>query len=150
MTDHPTPAKPMRRHQEMLAVATLVLVLALVLQVQAEDRVIVSGLPDWPLPPMCMSYAWFGLKCPGCGLTRSIVYLAHGDWDASWKMHRLGWVMAAALLLQFPYRILGLWRRERFPLGVVFARGSAYLLIALLLGNWLVEIIGQWGCSASS
>ena len=50
----------------------------------------------------------FGVSCPGCGLRRSFIYLAHGDWDASWQSHRLGWLLAAMVALQIPYRIHGL------------------------------------------
>ena len=61
-----------------------------------------QGLPGIPMPRKCWSRSLFGVKCPGCGLTRSVVYLAHGDWRASLAMHRLGIVMAAAILAQFP------------------------------------------------
>jgi len=127
-----------RRHYEILAVAGLVVVLSLILQVRSDERVIVTGFPEYPLPHACLSYAWFGIRCPGCGLTRSLVHLAHGDWTASWHDHRVGWLMALAILLQFPYRLIALWRGGS-PLGIWVPRLFGYALIALLVGNWLLE-----------
>src|SRR4051794_37095483 len=88
----------MRRHREMLAVATVVTLTALLLQVDPEERVAFRCLPECPLPQTCASRAWFGIKCPGCGLTRSLVRLAAADWAGSWREHRLGWLMAASIL----------------------------------------------------
>jgi hypothetical protein len=132
-----------RRHWEMLVVASLVLLLSFVLEVREDGRVIVTGFGDYPLPHTCMSYAWFGFKCPGCGLTRSIVQLAHRNWLASWQYHRLGWLMALAILLQFPYRWLCLCRGGPSPLGTVFPQVFGYTLIALLMGNWLLGLLWQ-------
>ena len=136
---HPCPE--VCRHREMLAVAALVVVLALVFQVRPDERVIVTGLPDYPLPPACMSREYFGVKCPGCGLTRSFVHLAHADWAASWKCHRLGWLLATAVLLQFPYRLLALRRGGQSPLGDRVPRWFGCLLIISLLVNWTLEIL---------
>ena len=124
----------------MLIIAGGIVLLAFLFQVGTDGRVYVWGLPDYPLPSTCMSYAWFGVKCPGCGLTRSVVQLAHGNWWESCRYHRLGWLMAAAILLQFPYRMLGLWNGGPTFLGHRIPTLFGYLIIFLLIGNWLVEI----------
>jgi hypothetical protein len=130
-----------RRHREMLVVTCAVVVLAFVLNVRTDGRVTPAGLTDWPLPPACMSQELFGKKCPGCGLTRSFVLLAHGDWHGAWGYHRLGWLMAAAVLIQAPYRITALRRPDLQPLGTWVPKAFGYLLIAALIGNWLVEVL---------
>lgn len=125
----------------MLAVATAVVVLAFALEVRPDQRVAFRGLAAYPAPELCFSRAWFGVTCPGCGLTRSIVYLAQGDWTASWRMHRLGWLMAVAVLLQFPYRGLALAYGDREILSSLLRRLCAATLIMLLLGNWLLGLL---------
>jgi hypothetical protein len=130
-----------RRHREMLVISAAAVVLSLVLQVRSDQRVFVPGLSRFAFPPTCMSQAWFGVKCPGCGLTRSFIYLAHGRWKESWQMHRLGWLLALALVMQFPYRIYALARNKDAPLGYWFPKIFGYLLIAALIVNWLVDFI---------
>src|SRR4051794_15135915 len=93
----PQPAPDSKRRQfnvEVLVIACVVIVLAFVLQVQEDgERVAVGGSPSAVVPPTCLSYAWFGVRCPGCGLTRSFIQLAHGDPLSSFRYHRLGWLV---------------------------------------------------------
>jgi hypothetical protein len=133
-----------RRHFEVLVLSGLIVILALVLQVRADSRVVVAGLDEYPLPSTCMSYAWFGVKCPGCGLTRSLIHLFHGDWLASWRMHRLGWLFGALIVGQFPYRYLALQRGGRHPLGPLFPKLVGWAVIFLLFANWLSEGLERW------
>jgi hypothetical protein len=50
-------------------------------------------------PTICPFRLVTGLPCPGCGLTRSWVYGAHGDWAQSFAAHPFGLPLLAALLL---------------------------------------------------
>lgn len=104
-------------------------------------RVAFRGLVNCPLPHTCVSRVIFGWKCPGCGLTRSVIHLAEGDWRSSWHSHRLGMLMAALIVLQVPYRLLAMRRpgRPLIPAGCMCAAGL--VLIALLLLNWLAEVV---------
>ncbi len=133
------------RHRTMLVISCGVVVLALLLHVRSDQRVELSGLPAFPMPEMCWSRSLFGVKCPGCGLTRSVVYLAHGDWRASLAMHRLGIIMAATILAQFPYCAVGVVWKKDYPLGRRFATIFAWGLIALLVGNWLFDVLTNCG-----
>src|SRR3954452_12519166 len=92
------------RHYEMLAVATGVVTLALLLDVRPDQLVALRGWTAYPLPETCGSRVWFGTSCPGCGLTRGLGPRAHADWAAAARVHRLSGLMAFAILLQFPYR----------------------------------------------
>ncbi|NQT40979.1 MAG: DUF2752 domain-containing protein [Planctomycetes bacterium] len=145
--NEPPPYSPVRfrRHRSMLLVAAGVVLLSLVMQVGGEERVSFQGLGKYPLPPLCMSRSLFGVRCPGCGLTRSLICFFHGQWQASWELHRLGWLMAVAIVAQFPYRIAGLWRRIDYPLGQRFPKLFGTALIFLLVTVWLVETICQSG-----
>src|SRR5204862_4774402 len=66
----------------------------------------------------------------------------HGDFAASWRLHRLGWLMAVALLLQCPYRLICL-SRGRSIFGTHFPVVIGYLILGLLVGNWLVDAVGN-------
>ena len=49
-------------------------------------------------PVICPFRALTGLPCPGCGLTRSWVYAAHGWWQESFASNAFGLVVVAAIL----------------------------------------------------
>lgn len=130
-----------RRHRGVLAASLIVLASSFALVELPGGRVAVRGLTELPLPRTCATRTLFGLNCPGCGLTRSFIHLAEGDWAASWRCHRLGGLLAAVLVFQVPYRLLAL-RRPDHPLIPVHWQGRLGLaLIALLLLNWLAEVV---------
>ncbi|MBI3465237.1 MAG: DUF2752 domain-containing protein [Planctomycetes bacterium] len=74
-------------------------------------------------------------------MTRSFVYLAHGDWSASWRVHRLGWLMFLATLIQVPYRLQALLSRGGSIIPAACSRAFGSVLIALLIMNWLAGLI---------
>jgi hypothetical protein len=125
---------------ELLIGCSIIVVLSFVLQVPADGQTVYCGTPRFQLPPTCLSHAWFGVECPGCGLSRSFIRLAHGDWQGAWRMHRLGWLLALSVLVQFPYRICILARNHAAPLGKLIPRYFGYLVFALLIGNWLCRM----------
>src|ERR1700716_3309549 len=56
--------------------------------------------PAWASagPPLCPFRLLTGLPCPGCGLTRSLVSLLHGDLSAAVLSHPPGPIAASILL----------------------------------------------------
>ncbi|MEQ8349954.1 MAG: DUF2752 domain-containing protein [Leptospiraceae bacterium] len=48
---------------------------------------------------ICFFYSITGLPCPGCGMTRSVHFLIHGDLIHSLKYHPLGFVTLGICLL---------------------------------------------------
>ena len=129
-------------HLLVLILSTLVVAVAFCLDVVPDERVALRGHPDWKLPPSCMTRELFGLSCPGCGLTRSFVYLARGDWQHSVAEHRMGWLMALTVFVQFPYRLYALRQRHESPRIEHAAGWYGKLLIAALVVNWLWGIAG--------
>ncbi len=130
----------LRRHRQMLGIACGIIVLSLVLKVRSDDHAAFWFLPDWPIPSSCPSQAIFGVDCPGCGLTRSFICLAHGDWHRAFLKHRVGWLLALAVVLQIPYRLTALLGRNRQPLGRRFPELFGLALIVALIGNWVLQV----------
>ena len=128
-----------QRHGFFLALATIVAVLAWSLEVRPDERVAFRGFSQWPLPHSCYSRIAFGVPCPGCGLTRSVICLMHGELAGSMAMHRLGWLIFGAIVLQIPYRLLALagheprWGRDRVMVNAVWITALVLLLINRLL-----------------
>jgi hypothetical protein len=130
-----------RRHRRVLAASLIVLLLSFAMVEVPGGRVAVRGLTAYPLPPSCVSRTLLGLNCPGCGLTRSFIHLAEGDWAASWRCHRLGGLLAAVLILQVPYRLVALRRHGRPLIPTRWQGRLGLALIALLIVNWLADVV---------
>lgn len=84
-------------------------------------------------PVICPFRLLTGLPCPGCGLTRSWVYLAHGQWGDSFVAHPFG-VVAVALVLALVVAVVA--ARVR--------RGPAPDLGAQVRRPWLAILLGAW------
>jgi hypothetical protein len=128
------------RHWATLAAALAIIAASFLLRLHNSERIAIKWL-NVDLPPLCGSRAIFDIACPGCGLTRSFVSLAAGDVHASLQFHRLGWLLAAAVVGQIPYRIFVL-RELRF--GIVQRVWPIWFggtLTAALIVNWLVNTL---------
>ena len=137
-----TDATQVRRHREMLAISRVVLMLAFALVEVPGGRVAVRGLTGYPLPPSCVPRGLLGINCPGCGLTRSFIHLAEGDWRASWRSHRLGGLHGGRVDLPDPLPAAGPATSRAGPRSR--SRWQAALgvaLIALLIVNWLADVV---------
>jgi hypothetical protein len=130
------------RHWVLLGISLLVIFAAFGLEFGQSDGLRLPG-SDARLPTVCASRLLFGVECPGCGLTRSFVALAAGDFAESFRFNRIGWLIAFAVLLQIPYRIFAL---RELRGGVVVERPwlawLGYFLLAALILNWVLRLIG--------
>ncbi len=130
------------RHQTMLWLSLAIIAAAFILQTRDSGAVGPAFLPSINLPTLCGSRALFGIECPGCGLTRSFLALAAGDLTASLGYHRLGWLLALAVVLQIPYRLFCLRElRTSRPTRTLPIWFGNFLLAALVI-NWLVKTSG--------
>ena len=104
----------------MLAIACGIIILAFLLIVRSDDHAAFALLPGLPIPSTCPSQAIFHVDCPGCGLTRSFIFLAHGDWHNAFLRNRMGWLSRWPWSLQIPYRLIAVRGPNRLPLGGAF------------------------------
>jgi hypothetical protein len=125
-----------RRHLFLLALSLIIVGCAFLLEVN-DDRVYFGAGTGDALPQFCAVRGWLGIDCPGCGLTRSLIHLAHNDWRNSFEAHQLGWLIALAVVVQIPYRCYAIKSGQGEPLGhkvpLIYWNG----LIVLLMTNWL-------------
>lgn len=102
------------------------------------------GLPD------CKTVQWWGVPCPGCGVTTSLCLAAHGRLWASFANQPFGFACACALLAApLGASWLHLTGRDLFEF-VARARPRVWILAALgmLLAGWawkLGLVRGWWG-----
>ncbi|MFT3784536.1 MAG: DUF2752 domain-containing protein [Tepidisphaeraceae bacterium] len=124
-------------HVIILIIGLAVIGAALLAHVEADHRHI--RFAGKTLPEMCVSRRFFGVECPGCGLTRSMTMLAHGYVRESIAMHRLGWLVALFIAGQIPYRVaalLGWTMSARYALWLLWG------VLGALVVNWVVGLMG--------
>ncbi len=136
------------RHWSMLRLCAFVVVLACLLEVRPDQRVQFRFGPEWALPESCGSKMLWGRECPGCGLTRGFIWLTRGQAWTAWSLNRMSWILAGALLVQFPYRAWALadlrdCQHRGLPLPTRrWPTWCSWVLIGGLIGAWGLK---QWG-----
>jgi len=63
------------------------------------------------MPSPCPFFHLTGLPCPGCGLTRAFVCVAHGHWGEAFRWHPLGPLLFGAAWLY----VVGTLLKWRWP-----------------------------------
>jgi Protein of unknown function (DUF2752) len=76
-------------------------------------------------PVLCPFRRLTGLPCPGCGMTRSFVALAHGDIGSAFAYNRLGPLLMAIFVLAVAWKLLSLLSPRVDAPEVVIRRRSA-------------------------
>jgi len=130
------PGADRRFHRRHLLVSVLVVGIALLLPLPKEGQLTFFGQP---LPPLCALKALTGVNCPGCGLTRSFVSMAHLSPSLAWSYNRAGCLFFLILAAQVPLRA---WALFQSPPPAPSSKGErwVYLIIALVLLNWFVDL----------
>ncbi|MCE9595055.1 MAG: DUF2752 domain-containing protein [Planctomycetes bacterium] len=54
----------------------------------------------------CVFYAWTGVPCAGCGMTRAFCSLGHGSWSAAWAYHPLSFPLYAFTIVVAAWPVL--------------------------------------------
>jgi hypothetical protein len=94
-------------------------------------------------PGLCAFKLLTMLDCPGCGLTRSLIYALHGNFSESYAMHIWGIPLMLILLFQIPYRVFRSLKPD-FQLHQLPDRIKKWLSPAIFLSlllPWVVKTI---------
>ena len=132
-------------HIVWLIVSILILLGSLVLRV-TDDRQAVTFLGT-TLPETCTFKRILGFGCPGCGLTRSFVFLSRGQLLAALSLNPAGLVLYFCVVVQIPYRLLQLHRIRRGLSEWCFdhlAKWFVLLFSILLVGQWVFRVLFAW------
>jgi hypothetical protein len=111
-------------------------------EVGPNDQVTVRGFPSFAFPILCPFRSATGLLCPGCGFTRSIVHLAHGDLKASWRQHALGVPLVLYLLVGEPVRRLVAYGFPKLGMSTRLQIILASALLVSFFARWLLLLLG--------
>jgi hypothetical protein len=123
--------------------AVAILAASFLLECGSDGRIRIPWV-EVALPGVCWSKRCLGLDCPGCGMTRCFVSLAHGDVAAAAKYHPFGIVLFVLVAVQIPYRLLKLRRlaQGRDPWDHPLLDAVLWVVAAGLLGQWILRLCG--------
>lgn len=132
-------------HQAWLALSVAVLALCVLLPAPDPTGAIRLPLIGKELPTVCMMKRQLGVDCPGCGLTRCFLAMAHGRLADARAYHPVGVVLFLLLAAQVPYRA---YQCRRLRRGQAEWRCRAigllpWLLVAALLAQWALGLFAQ-------
>ena len=92
-------------------------------------------------------YSRFGIDCPGCGLTRSFIHLAHAEPLAAWELNPLSWLLFGYVVAQIPLALAhGAGVRTKWLKNLIGINqwGLVTIMIALVV-RWGFKIaLGDW------
>jgi hypothetical protein len=119
------------------------LALRWLLQADDEHVFVLGRAITW----VCALRARFGLPCPTCGLTRSVVMSLHGEFAAAWRMAPAGPVVVVGMIA-FAFALLALaWLQgasapgwEAYVRAWIRKSAAIYAMgvLAVWLGGWAV------------
>ncbi|MBI84941.1 MAG: hypothetical protein CMJ81_17235 [Planctomycetaceae bacterium] len=132
-------------HGLILLSGIVVLTLAASLRVRGDREVVV---PVWnkPLPSFCLVRRLFGLDCPGCGLTRSFICLAHGEIVTACRHNPAAAWLFSLVVLQIPLRTLQIWKIHHGlqEWNSTFRPWFVWPFLAILIGQWSIKFVNSW------
>ena len=136
------PKSSVQFHWTLLIMSAAILVLAVVLR-NPDNEHVTMPLFGLALPELCTWRRILGVSCPGCGLTRAFIALAHGDVWRAWRFNPAALPLFAAVVFQLPYRCGQIvrvrrgnpeWRSMLIDL-------AGWCLVGLLLVQWVVRLL---------
>jgi hypothetical protein len=130
------------QHAIFLALAVGVVIASFTFGVGQSKKVTLPGL-GVSLPSVCQFKNATGLDCPGCGLSRAFIHLAHGDPRGAWRYNPAAALVFVFVVAQIPYRSIQLWRIRRGQGELNWRRVGNWaigILAVALLSQWLVKL----------
>ncbi len=126
----------------LLGITGAILVIGAVLTPSAEA----TGVFGTQIPSFCLVGNLTESGCPGCGMTRSVSFVMHGELRQAFAAHRLGIGAAAVFAASAAYLAVALvldrrgrisWRKERAVLQLVLCVAAVALIV-----NWAIKRFG--------
>jgi hypothetical protein len=97
------------------------------------------------LPP-CTIVAWYGIRCPSCGMTTAWAHLVRGELAAAFRASAGGALLAMAAVVSGPWLVAsgvrGRWVVGPPPEAVTLGLGFAVALVMMI--EWAVRLALGW------
>lgn len=95
------------------------------------------------IPTLCVFHLLTGRPCPGCGMTRSFVCLAHGHIREAFLYHPFGPILyglIAAYVIAAVFRHFGIALPPHLEIRI--NKVTCYAAVVLMMGIWVARLSG--------
>jgi hypothetical protein len=129
-------------HGLLAAISLGVIVMAATMRSAGPSDVFLPGMKV-ALPELCLTKSILGVPCPGCGMTRSFIAIAHGQWRRAWNFNPASFLMFAFIAGQIPWRLCQIRRlrnhQEELDPTVFYV--PMVVMVVLLFAQWVVKML---------
>lgn len=128
-------------HLLFFSAAAAVLLLSCCMSVVGSSLVYLPGTTI-PLPESCTARLFLGIHCPGCGLTRALISISHGQFTDAWKFNPAGFVVYLFVLVQLPWQVsqMILILQGKPSVDALWIYILPITMAVLLLAQWLIRM----------
>ncbi len=128
-------------HGIILTGALIIMLLSFFLRVNDSNQVLVPGISR-PIPESCLTKMYWGIDCPGCGMSRAFICISAGQFGTAQQFNSASFVVYLFIALQIPWHSMQLLR-IRSGVGPVDAWWTivpALVVIAILVVCWIWRV----------
>ena len=93
--------------------------------------------------PKCLLYEFTGLYCPGCGASRAIFSLLHGNWRDAWAYNALIFILSPYILAGLYFHLRKFIWETSFPRWFT-ANALIWFLLITVLGYGVGRNLPWW------
>lgn len=119
------------------------ILLAAVLLTVGKQRDVIVPWANIVVPETCSMHTHIGIDCPGCGLTRCFIHIAHGNFASAFVLSPVGIAVFAYVAFQIPLSLIWLFkgREKRVQRLVRINQNAMLFLVFALLAQWLYRLV---------
>ncbi len=94
--------------------------------------------------PGCMLHELTGFLCPGCGMTRAVDAVMHGEMNKAFRLNPVGIILLPFACMGIFVEILGrVWIRP-FPFRLAIGVRSMWSVVGIVAGFWILRNLPGW------
>ena len=125
-----------REQKKLLGIAAAVLTLLVPYLIHVFDHGDIEQAQS-----LCVFKMLTGLPCPGCGITKSLIFLYQGDLGKSLRYHLFGLPLVLSCLFFIVLFFVELVTKRTYFRTVFYSRPLAYALASILGAYHLVRLV---------
>jgi len=92
------------------------------------------------LPHFCLFQKIFGIPCPGCGITRSLIAISELDIATSWQYNPAGCFISLFIIIQIPLRFIAMTFKNIEIIICSFSKYNGNCVVISLLLIWIARV----------